>query len=163
MVHLSETCDDDSVHLITHVHTTPADVHEALCTGSIHQGLAEKGLPPNAHLVDAGYVSADLLVRSRTQYGIDLIGPAGGNPTWQSQGEGAYTGEQFTIDWEGRVVHCPQGVASAAWRDHIKAEGKPYHPVHFPKAACRDCKARALCTKNKQQPRRLHLHPQPQH
>lgn len=163
MVHVSETCDDDSVHLITHVHTTPADVHEAMCTESIHQALAEKGLPPHEHLVDAGYVSAEILVRSRIQYGIDLIGPARGNPTWQTKVEGAYTGEQFTINWEQRVAFCPQGVASAAWRDHINTEGKPYHLVYFPKATCRDCQARSLCTQNKQQPRRLQLHPQPQH
>jgi IS5 family transposase len=162
MVHVSETCDDDNVHLITHVHTTPADVHEAMCTELIHQALTEKGLPPNEHLVDAGYESADLLVCSRTRYGIGLIGPARGNPTWQSKVEGAYMGEQFTIDWERRVVHCPQGVTSAAWHDYSNAEGKPYHLIYFPKTACGDCSARALCTKTKQQPRRLHLHPRPQ-
>ena len=61
MVHISETCDEDNVHLITHVHTTPADVHEAMCTESIHKALVDKGLPPREHLVDAGYVSAELL------------------------------------------------------------------------------------------------------
>lgn len=163
MVHLSETCDAENVHLITHVHTTPADVHEAMCTESIHKALADKGLPPREHLVDAGYVSAELLVRSRDQYGIDLVGPARGNPTWQTKVEGAYTGERFTIDWEQRVAHCPQGVASAIWRDYHNAAGKRYHLVYFPKAACQTCQARALCTQAKQQPRRLCLHPRPEH
>jgi transposase len=163
MVHISETCDEDNVHLITHVHTTPADVHEAMCTESIHKALADKGLTPREHLVDAGYVSAELLVRSRVHYGIDLIGPARINPTWQTKVEGAYTGEQFTIDWEQRVAHCPQGVASAVWHDYSDAEGKPYHLVHFPKAACQVCQARTLCTQAKQQPRRLYLHPRPEH
>src|SRR5438132_12984159 len=81
---LSETCDDDSAHLITHVHTTAADVHEAMCTELIHHALNQKGLSPNEHLVDAAYVSAGLLQRSRAHHGIDLIGPARKNMQWQS-------------------------------------------------------------------------------
>ncbi|WP_174624589.1 transposase [Candidatus Methylobacter favarea] len=61
------------------------------------------------------------------------------------------------------MAHCPQGVASAAWRDYSNAEEKPYHLVQFPKAACQACQARMLCTRTKQQPRRLHLHPRPEH
>ena len=78
-----------------------------MCTESIHKALVDKGLPPREHLVDAGYVSAELLVRSQVHYGIDLVGPARVNATWQTKVEGAYTGEQFKIDWEQRVAHCP--------------------------------------------------------
>ena len=163
MVHLSETCEDDSAHLITHVHTTAADVHEATCTQGIHEALRKKDLLPPVHFVDAAYVSAELLVGSRAEFGIDLVGPPPGNSTWQTKVEGAYTGEQFTIDWEKRVVHCPQGVASAAWYDCLGKEGRPYHRVHFPKHVCSACHARALCTKTKQAPRLLSLHPQAQH
>jgi transposase len=163
MVHVSETCDDDSVHLITHVHTTAADVHEAMCTRDIHQALAQKGLPPAEHFVDAAYVSAELLVRSRSDYDIDLVGPPRGIAVWQNKVEGAYTSEHFTIDWEQRVAHCPQGVASEVWRDYGHAQGKPYHKIRFPKDACGACHARALCTQAKQAPRGLYLHPRPQH
>lgn len=163
MVHISETCDEDNVHLITHVHTTPADVHEAMCTESIHKALVDKGLSPREHLVDSAYVSAELLVSSQIHYGIDLVGPGRVNVTWQTKVEGGYTGEQFMIDWEQRVAHCPQGIASAYWRDHSNAEENPYHLVYFPKATCLACQARALCTRAKQQPRRLYLHPQPEY
>ena len=44
IVHLSETCEDDAVHLITHAMTTIATVHEARCTAAIHRALAGKGL-----------------------------------------------------------------------------------------------------------------------
>src|SRR5664280_1094268 len=40
---------------------------------------------------------------------------------------------------------------------------KPYHLVYFPKTACQACQARALCTRAKQQPRRLYLHPRLEH
>src|SRR5215212_5137133 len=36
VVHLSETCEDDSVHLLTHAMTTIATVYEAKCTAAIH-------------------------------------------------------------------------------------------------------------------------------
>jgi transposase len=163
MVHISETCDEDNVHLITHVHTTPADVHEAMCTESIHKALVDKGLPPREHLVDTAYVSAELLVRSQVHYGIDLVGPGREDVSWQTKVEGGYTSEQFMIDWEQRLAHCPQGRASAYWRDHTNAEKNPYHLVYFPKAVCLACEARALCTQSKQEPRRLYLHPQPEY
>jgi hypothetical protein len=163
MVHMSETCDDDNIHLITHVHTTAADVHEAMCTETIHQALVAKGLSPDQHLVDAAYVSAELLVNSQADHGIDLIGPPRGNPAWQSKVEGAYTSEQFRIDWNKRVVQCPQGITSAAWRDYLDGNGKAYHMVNFPKIECSKCCTRTRCTKAKQSPRRLFLHPQVQH
>ena len=77
-----------------------------MCTESIHKALVDKGLPPREHLVDAGYVSAELLVCSQVHYGIDLVGPARVNATWQTKVEGAYTGERgvaiFAIDFSGR-------------------------------------------------------------
>src|SRR5262245_60592944 len=44
MVHVSETCEPTVPHLLTHVHTTPASVHEAQCTEPIQQALIEKDL-----------------------------------------------------------------------------------------------------------------------
>jgi hypothetical protein len=58
VVHLSETCDDDTVHLITHAMTTDAAVNEVRCTAAIQRALAGKGLAPSEHLVDTAYVDA---------------------------------------------------------------------------------------------------------
>ena len=55
--------------------TTPANVHEAVRTGAIHEALSEAGLAPSEHLVDAVYVSAEQLVVATARHGIDLIGP----------------------------------------------------------------------------------------
>jgi transposase len=49
IVHFTETCDPETVHLITHVHTTTTAKHEALSTATIHQALKEKALPPQEH------------------------------------------------------------------------------------------------------------------
>lgn len=135
MVHQSKTCDDDSVHLVTHVHTTPADVHEAMCTATIHQAMDRKGLLPKEHLADAAYISADLLVQSQDNHGIELIGPPRPNPTWQNKVEGAYTVDQFAIDWQNRVICCPKGVTSTGWHDTINDEGKRRHKIHYARRA----------------------------
>src|SRR5712691_10995096 len=71
-VHLTETCDDDEVHLITHVETTPAGVTDSELAAPIHQALANNALLPAEHLMDAGYVDADLLVKSQRDLGIEV-------------------------------------------------------------------------------------------
>jgi transposase len=53
-VHLTETCDPELPRLITHVHTTVATTQDVSCTADIQQALADKGLLPSRHLVDAG-------------------------------------------------------------------------------------------------------------
>ena len=67
VVHLSETCDDEQCHLITHIETTDASVHEAQRTEAIHQSLLDKQLPPSEHFVDSAYVSAEHLVNAKEQ------------------------------------------------------------------------------------------------
>jgi transposase len=54
MVHLSETCETDELHLITHVETTEATVHEAQKTADIRKALLEKDLPPGLS-IDTGW------------------------------------------------------------------------------------------------------------
>src|SRR5438477_9286890 len=109
MVHVSETCEPTAPHLLTHVHTTPATVHEALCTTPIQQALIEKEVPPREHLVDAAYISSELLVRSRDAQDIILRGPTRPSQGWQAQVEGAYGPEQCVVDWDQQQVRCPQG------------------------------------------------------
>ncbi len=89
MVHGSETCEATAPHLLTHVHTTAATVHEAQCTTPMQQALIEKALPPREHCVEAAYVSAELLVHSRDEQGITLRGPTRPSQGWQMQVAGA--------------------------------------------------------------------------
>jgi len=163
MMHQSETCDDDTANLITHVHTTSADVHEAMCTAKIHAALSKKGLPPKEHFADGAYISADLLIQSQDDYGIELIGPPRPSPSWRSKVEGGYTADQFAVDWARQVVLCPKGVASQSWKTYVNQEGRSYHQIGFSTQACRACDARSLCVRGDTRPRRLKLHPERQH
>jgi hypothetical protein len=74
--HLTESCDPDgaSPHLITQVATTAAPVDDAGLTLPIEHDLAEVGRAPVEHLVDAGYMGAELIVEA-AHLGIDLVGP----------------------------------------------------------------------------------------
>jgi transposase len=163
MVHISETCEPTAPHLLTHVHTTAATVHEAQCTTPIQQALIDKELPPREHFVDAAYISAELLVDSRDDHGITLRGPTRPSQGWQMQVAGAYTIEQFMVDWERQQVRCPQGKWAASWHERVEQDGTPYIIASFSRQDCQTCPARPLCTQAQQQGRRLRLPPQEQY
>jgi DDE family transposase len=164
MVHVSETCEPTAPHLLTHVHTTLATVHEAQCTEPIQQALVDKDVPPQDHLVDAAYISAELLLKSREEHGIALRGPTRPSQGWQMQVAGAYTFEQFTVDWERQQVRCPQGKASVSWAERVGPADHPFIQVRFSTQDCGTCAQRPLCTHAKPpQARTLKLHPRPQY
>ena len=60
---------------------------------NLHGSLSRQDLSPSQHLVDAGYIDAELLVTSSQNYEIDLIGPAPGDSQWQAR-EGKGFGER---------------------------------------------------------------------
>ena len=115
-MHLSETCDEGAPRLVVHADTTPADIHEAMRTGAIHDALAAKGLAPREHLVDAAYVSAGHFVAARERHGIDLVGPTRRGASWHHRTEGAFGTGDFLIDWARERVRCPEGKESVSWR-----------------------------------------------
>jgi len=163
MVHVSETCEPTAPHLLTHVHTTPATVHEAQCTEPIQQALIDKDVPPQDHLVDAASISSELLVHSRDAQGIILRGPTRPSQGWQTPVEGAYTVEQFEVDGDQQQVRCPQGHLSIAWWEHGGGQGSRPIIVEFDKHVCGPCPVRTSCTRAKHTGRRLRLPPQEQY
>ena len=157
MAVLTETCDEDLPHLITHVATATAAVHEVNFTASIQEALVGLGLPPGEHLVDAGFVTAELLVSSREERDIRLVGPPRKDASWQNRTEGAYGVESFAIDWEGQRVRCPQGQLSASWKQYTEPGRPPYVSVRFGASDCRACPVRSSCTRAAKQGRALRL------
>ncbi len=162
-MHLTETCEEDTVHLLTHAMTTVATVHEAGCTAAIHRALLAKGLPPGEHLVDAAYVDGELVVRSREELGIALFGPPRPDPSWRARVEGGYDLTRFEIDWRHERARCPQGKLSSGWSARGEGTGRAYVRILFRQADCGACSARALCTRNRHQARTLTLQPRAQH
>lgn len=158
-VHLTETCDPDTPNLITNVETTISTDQDNMVVDRIHRTLKDQQTLPNQHIVDAGYVSADLLVESEETYGIDLLGPVRPDVSWQARDEDAFAITQFTIDWENEVVFCPMGKPSRYWGSAKGPRGQPTIQVQFKHSDCSDCAARARCTRSKSSSRGLTLQP----
>lgn len=163
MVHVTETCDDDKPHLITHVETVPAPEPDSEVTETVHVALADKDLTPGQHLVDSGYVDAEQLVEARQTYQIDLVGPVNPDTSWQGRTPEAYDLSQFVINWEAESATCPHGHISQVWSSSHDSYGNAVVHVRFGAADCRACPARQLCTRSKDGPRSLQLRSQAQH
>lgn len=78
-VHVTETCDTDSPHLIINVETTSAPVSDSAMTALIHQTLADRELSPATHLLDAAYVDTEIVVSSLLDHNIDVVGKLASN------------------------------------------------------------------------------------
>src|SRR5215469_4518180 len=73
-VHFTETCDEDRPRLIVNVETTPATTPDDNMLPVIHESLKGRDLLPSEHLVDKGYTDAAVLVESKRDYGVDVVG-----------------------------------------------------------------------------------------
>ena len=74
-IHLTETCDDDTPNVITHVETTMAADQDVTVVDTIHHTLEQQNRLPGVHLVDGAYTSGEKLASSQSEYQIDLLGP----------------------------------------------------------------------------------------
>ena len=160
-VHLTETCAKEQPRLITHVETTVATRHDCKVTETVQDDLEARGLLPETHLADEGYLEVDLLVKSQ-QRGVDLVGPVPSSKSWQSREEGALDHTKFDFDWERRVAICPGGKRSRAWSDRKSWRGTPNITIAFDREDCLPCSLRARCTRAKTAGRTLTIYPQEQ-
>ena len=152
-VHLTETCDEDTPHVIVNVETTPATTPDDHMVEVIHASLAPRELLPAEHLVDKGYTDADVLVASQQKYDVAIIGPVAGDPSWQARTGEGFDKSQFLVDWDRRVVTCPAGKQSLSWLPNTYPKNGIVWEVRFArKGSCtssvriinRDC-SQAIC------------------
>ena len=162
-VHLTETCDEDSPHIITNVETEEAIINDNDTLPKIHQHLSRAELLPDKHLVDAGYVEATQLVESRREYEMELIGPVQGNGRWQHEQGNGFDISHFVIDWEREQAKCPAGKTSSSWKLGVDGRGNEVINVAFAKADCMKCPHLSQCTKSKIPRRSINLKPRELH
>ena len=165
--HLTETCDEGKPHLITYVQTMAAPVADAEATTPAHTALRDKGLLPAVHLVDTGYLDAELLVTTRRDLGIDLAGlrtsPARADERWQAREGKGFAAANFSVDWQQKQATCPQGAMSASWTPALDNRGTAVIKVKFAEADCGACQHLADCTRGKRARRSLTLRTHEQH
>ena len=150
MVHLTETCNNDNINIITNVKTTPADEHDVRSTQIIQKELSQKNIAPKKHLVDSAYVSLDLLIRSKDEYGIDIVGPARIAPGWREKIKEAYSVDMFNIDWDNEEITCPEGKKASSWRNK-----DDYITAVFSVKDCRNCLNKKFCIRGKNYKRKV--------
>ncbi len=161
-VHVTETCDEDAAHLVTHVKACPAMEQDMTSTAEIHERLAAKGLLPAEHFVDSAYVNASLLVSSQRDHGVSLEGPVRGVANQFARGQG-FGQRDFAIDWEHERVTCPRGKTSVTWRAGRADADAPRIQAIFSRTDCGACADRMLCTPSKDARRSIYFHQRPEY
>lgn len=152
-VHLTETCDPATPHLIVNVETTPATTPDDHMLATVHASLEPRGLLPAEHLVDKGYTDSQILVESQRLYGVTLIGPVADAPSWQARAGTGFDKAQFLVDWEQKVVTCPMGKQSISWLPNTSPQNGMMWEARFARKDCTPCLHRAQCTRSKKEPR----------
>lgn len=147
-VHLTETCDPDTPNLITDVQTSPAPTADGELTLAIQASLAARDLLPAEQIVDTGYLDAELLVSSREEHGIDLVGPTRPDYRWQAREGAGFAASDFLIHWEEEYAVCPQGKRSVKWNPALDRGHNPVIKIGFAARDCGQCPCREQCTRS---------------
>ena len=148
-VSLTETCEDDAPNLITHVETTAAPTADGEVTPHVHADLLAKGLLPAVHLVDTGFLDAELIATSKRDYGVNVLGPTRPDVKWQAKEGTGFAAQQFVIDWEMKRATCPAGKISTGWTPAIDKRTNHVIKIKFSSTDCRVCASRDLCIRSK--------------
>ena len=159
-VHLTETCDEDTPHLLVNVETTPATVADSTMTGAIHLHLVGRDLVPREHIVDTSYVTSDHLVTAE-RMGADLLGPVLTDQSWQARADEGFGAASFVIDWDAQRATCPRGKTSAVWTPTTDSGGHDVITIRFAHADCSVCPVRPQCV-HSPRPRALAIRPRAQ-
>lgn len=122
--------------LITHVAVNPLTQHDKDALKPAIDDAAKRGVKPDELLADSHYGSNECLERGRER-GVEVVSPSM-PPKGKQQGK--LTLEDFEIDHEGRMIHCPMGQAPM---ETSVAELRIQ--VLFDPAICADCQRRSDC------------------
>ncbi len=161
--HVTETREDDSPRLITHVETTTGPTDDGAVAPTIHAALKDKGLLPGTHIVDTGFLDAELLVTSRREHAVELLGPVREDHHWQARAGRGFSAAHFAIDWERRRATCPEGRTSVSWTPAVDNRTNAVIKLKFAAADCRPCPSRAECTQARRARRTLTIRPREQY
>jgi transposase len=148
-VHVTETCEDDAPHILTHVETTAGPVSDGVATPHIHQALERQGLLPTMPIVDTGDLDAERLVRSQREYRVDRLGPMRTDGQWQAQAAQGLDASPFQIDGEQPRATCPGGYTSISWTPAVDDRTNEVVKIKFSMKDCQPCASRVHCTRAK--------------
>ena len=155
-MHVTETCEVDQPHLIIHVATTPAASSDGEMTEAIQADLQQAQMLPSQHLLDTGYVNADVLVSSQERFDTEVVGPTHPDVKWQAKTDKGIDASQFAIDWSLKQATCPQGHTSVSWTPTLDSRQHEVIKIRFSTKDCQQCSVLSFCTSSTSRaPRRL--------
>jgi hypothetical protein len=125
--------------------STPAPLADGDATPQIHAHLKEHDLLPKEHLVDTGYLDAQLLLGSQKDDGVDLVGPTRGDDHWQGRADEGFAAKDFTVDWDAQEVTCPAGHTNHSGTPAVDNRGTNVIKVKFSSKDCSPCAFRPQC------------------
>ncbi|MEU0870641.1 MULTISPECIES: hypothetical protein [Nocardia] len=85
--------------------TTTAPEQDVHALDPIHTALADQKLLPGEHLVDAGYITPQVIHHPATEHAVTVIGPVREDP--RASEHPGFTKEDFVIDRQARTRHLP--------------------------------------------------------
>jgi len=103
---------------------------------------------PQTHLVDTGYLDAELLVSSRHDYAVDLFGPTRPNRHWQARAGEGFDIQHFRVDWEKQQATCPEGRTSVSWTPAVDNRHTNVIKIKFSTKDCGGCPSRTRCVRS---------------
>ena len=126
--------DTPQLSLFTHVDVQSANEHDANALVPALGDLQKQDMVPDEILADSLYGGDTNCEQARKEYEVEVIAPT--MPGNQKKMHLA----DFTIDDQGRIVSCPQGIAV----DKVK-QNKGAYSAAFPVTSCRNCQLFPQC------------------
>jgi transposase len=154
---ITATGDDETANLRTAVTTTPATTSDCAVLPTMQANLAARQRTPREPLVDAGDVTADHRLRSRTAHGSALVGPAPADQRWQGPARNGCAAVHCVLDGEATHASCPQGQPRAVWTARPDRHGQATVRLACSTPGCAACARRAEGTRAASAPRALRL------
>jgi transposase len=139
------------------VTTTPATTSDFAVLPTIQDQLSARDLLPGEQIVDCGYMTADHLLTSQSEHGIDLVGPVAPDRSWQARADDGFAAAHFALDWDAQRATCPQGATSVQWLARQDRHGNAAIQIRFAKADCAGCAVRGRCVQSPTEPRVLQV------
>jgi transposase len=164
-VALTETCAEETPNLITYAEPTSAPPADGKMTPKVHRDLQQRDLLPAIQPVDTGFLDAALLVESRRDDRLQLLGPTSRAQRWQARAAERFGMADFVVDFDRCRASCPEGQERLAWVLRVDNRGTDSIYIRFSPADCGPCPSRVKCTRSQaKHPRRsIAVRPQPQY
>jgi len=151
--HLTETCAEETLHLLVNEETppllvngetTPATVADRTMTGALHRPLVGRDLVPRAHIVDTSYVTSAHRVTAE-RLGADLLGPVLPDQSWQARAAAGVGAASVVSDGDAQRATGPRGKTRAVWRPTTDSGGHAVSTIRVAHADCSVCPVRPPC------------------